>query len=82
MNYQAETRINGKLAQLGSRLIDGSVKKNTDLFFNNFSKSLTCKNEDYAKKEKNIAHSFTSKKVFLYLSLFLFLIFIIGFYVR
>ena len=27
LTYTAETKINGKLAQLGSRLIDGSVKK-------------------------------------------------------
>jgi len=30
LNYEADTRINGRIAQLGSRLIDGSVKKNTD----------------------------------------------------
>ena len=82
LTYKAETRINGKLAQLGSRLIDGSVKKNTDLFFKNFSKSLADKNEGYPKTEKNIYHSYTNKKVFLYLSLFFFLIFIIGYYVR
>ena len=40
LNYEADTRINGRIAQLGSRLIDGSVKKNTDLFFKNFSKVL------------------------------------------
>ena len=44
LNYEADTRINGRIAQLGSRLIDGSVKKNTDLFFQNFSKIL---NEDF-----------------------------------
>lgn len=27
LNYDANSRINGKLAQLGSRLIDGSIKK-------------------------------------------------------
>ena len=36
LNYKANTRINGKIAQLGSRLIDGTVKKNTNAFFKNF----------------------------------------------
>ena len=34
------TRINGKIAQLGSRLIDGTVKKNTNMFFDNFDSFL------------------------------------------
>ncbi len=82
LSYQAETRINGKLAQLGSRLIDGSVKKNTDLFFKNFSKNLDDENQVYSETEKNIDNSYSSKKVFLYLGLFFFLILIIGFYVK
>ena len=82
LTYQAETRINGKLAQLGSRLIDGSVKKNTDLFFDNFSKNLVEKNQIFSKEEKNINHILISKKVFLYFGLFFFLILIIGLYVR
>ena len=82
LSYQAETRINGKLAQLGSRLIDGSVKKNTDIFFKNFSKNLDDQNQVYSETEKNIDNSYTSKKVFLYLGLFFFLILIIGFYVK
>ena len=82
LNYQAETRINGKLAQLGSRLIDGSVKKNTDLFFNNFSKNLDDKNQISSKTEKKIGSSNILKKVFVYLGLFFFLILIISLYVR
>ena len=33
LNYKANTKIHGKIAQLGARLIDGTVKKNTTIFF-------------------------------------------------
>ena len=82
LTYKAETRINGKLAQLGSRLIDGSVKKNTDLFFNNFSKNLDDKNQISSKTEKKIGSSNILKKVFVYLGLFFFLILIISLYFK
>ena len=36
--YQVEAEIGGKIAQLGSRLIDGVAKKLSDQFFQNFSK--------------------------------------------
>ncbi|MEM1383947.1 MAG: carbon monoxide dehydrogenase subunit G [Pseudomonadota bacterium] len=34
--YEAEAKVGGKLAQLGSRLIDGFAKKMADEFFNRF----------------------------------------------
>ena len=81
LNYEADTRINGRLAQLGSRLIDGSVKKNTDLFFQNFSKIL---NEDsniiINDKKNNI--TIKKVKVFTYLILLFLIILFIGLYVR
>ena len=40
LTYNANSKINGKLAQLGSRLIDGSVRKNTEKFFKNFEFAL------------------------------------------
>ncbi len=81
LNYEADTRINGRIAQLGSRLIDGSVKKNTDLFFQNFSKIL---NEDYKvilnDKKNNI--TFKKEKVLMFLILLFLIILFIGLYVR
>ena len=81
LNYEADTRINGRIAQLGSRLIDGSVKKNTDLFFQNFSKIL---NEDsniiINDKKNNI--TINKVKVLICLMLLFLIIFFIGFYVR
>ena len=40
LNYEANSKINGKLAQLGSRLIDGSVRTNTENFLRNFENAL------------------------------------------
>ncbi|MEC7259006.1 MAG: SRPBCC domain-containing protein, partial [Pseudomonadota bacterium] len=34
--YDVEAKVGGKLAQLGSRLIDGFAKKMADQFFTNF----------------------------------------------
>jgi len=36
LNYNVEAKVGGKLAQLGSRIIDGFAKKMADQFFANF----------------------------------------------
>ena len=36
LSYDVEAKVGGKLAQLGSRLIDGFAKKMADQFFTNF----------------------------------------------
>ncbi|GGX71675.1 carbon monoxide dehydrogenase [Tateyamaria omphalii] len=36
LHYEVEAKVGGKLAQLGSRIIDGFAKKMADQFFNNF----------------------------------------------
>jgi hypothetical protein len=38
--YTAKADVGGKLAQLGSRLIDGTAKKMADEFFQNFSRQV------------------------------------------
>ena len=40
LSYDVEARVGGKLAQLGSRLIDGFAKKMADQFFTNFQENL------------------------------------------
>jgi hypothetical protein len=40
LSYTARADVGGKLAQLGSRLIDGTAKKMADEFFNNFTKQV------------------------------------------
>ena len=36
LNYDVEAKVGGKLAQLGSRIIDGFARKMADQFFENF----------------------------------------------
>jgi uncharacterized protein len=38
--YEVQANVGGKIAQLGSRLIDGVAKKMADEFFNNFAAKL------------------------------------------
>ncbi|MGH6900044.1 MAG: SRPBCC family protein [Geminicoccaceae bacterium] len=40
LTYAAKADVGGKLAQLGSRLIDGTARKMADEFFNNFSRQV------------------------------------------
>ena len=81
LNYNANTRINGRIAQLGSRLIDGSVKKNTDLFFQNFREILN-KNSRLETNYKINSNIIGRLKALVFL-IFLFLsILFIGLYVR
>lgn len=40
LTYQVEAKIGGKLAQLGSRIIDGFAKKMADQFFDRFKAAL------------------------------------------
>ena len=81
LNYNANTRINGRIAQLGSRLIDGSVKKNTDLFFQNFREILN--KNSRLKTNYKINSNFVGRvKVFAFLILLFVSILFIGLYVR
>ncbi|QLP97641.1 MAG: carbon monoxide dehydrogenase subunit G [Rhodoblastus sp.] len=41
MTHDVEANVGGKIAQLGSRLIDGVAKKMADQFFANFAKAVT-----------------------------------------
>ena len=38
--YDVEAKVGGKLAQLGSRIVDGFAKKMADQFFTNFEQAL------------------------------------------
>lgn len=41
LNYEAKAQVGGKIAQLGSRLIDSTSKKLANQFFENFRNALT-----------------------------------------
>ncbi|MDG1531163.1 MAG: carbon monoxide dehydrogenase subunit G [Paracoccaceae bacterium] len=40
LHYEVQAKVGGKLAQLGSRIIDGFAKKMADQFFNNFQEAV------------------------------------------
>lgn len=40
LHYEVEAKVGGKLAQLGSRIIDGFAKKMADQFFTNFQNAV------------------------------------------
>ena len=50
LSYSVNAKVGGKLAQLGSRIIDGFAKKMADQFFENFK--ATVEGTDLPEKEK------------------------------
>lgn len=48
LTYDVEAKVGGKLAQLGSRIIDGFAKKMADQFFDNLQASLEGTDEEGA----------------------------------
>jgi len=46
LTYEAEAKVGGKLAQLGSRLIDGFARKMADDFFNRFQNAVEPPEDD------------------------------------
>ncbi|MEJ6402691.1 CoxG family protein [Yoonia sp. 2307UL14-13] len=51
LNYEVEAKVGGKLAQLGSRIIDGFAKKMADQFFANFQDAVEPPGEDATEEE-------------------------------
>jgi len=57
LSYDVEAKVGGKLAQLGSRIIDGFAKKMADQFFDNFQASLEGPAEDAAPEAEESAEA-------------------------
>ncbi len=55
LNYSVEANVGGKIAQVGSRLIDMTAKKMADIFFGKFSELISVKtsNHDIKQPEEN-----------------------------
>ena len=51
LTYEVEAKVGGKLAQLGSRIIDGFAKKMTDQFFTRFKDTVEGPGENDAELE-------------------------------
>ncbi len=55
LQYDVEAKVGGKLAQLGSRIIDGFAKKMADEFFTRFQNALEEPDEDETEAEEETA---------------------------
>ncbi len=51
LSYDVEAKVGGKLAQLGSRIIDGFAKKMADQFFENFKAQIEGPSDEEASDE-------------------------------
>ena len=78
LTYTVEANVGGKIAQVGSRLIDMTAKKMADIFFGKFSElivpqeeknELNIKNQNV--EEKNVAGYFNKKILYLLFVIFL-----------
>ena len=56
LSYDVEASVGGKLAQLGSRIIDGFAKKMADDFFNRFQQAIETPDEG-EDEEKTVAET-------------------------
>ena len=82
IKYIANTEISGKIAQLGSWLIEGSVKKNTEKFFSSLENKITNKTFDPdSSVEKNSNTKKVNRKVWVILFLILLFTTILSLYI-
>ena len=56
LSYEVEANVGGKIAQVGSRLIDMTAKKMADIFFGNFSELISSQKVSI-ENEKNLEES-------------------------
>lgn len=62
LTYNVEANVGGKIAQLGSRLIDGVAKKQADDFFQNFAKLLGAPAEPVVEADSMTKKAFKGLK--------------------
>ena len=83
LNYHVNIDVGGKIAQLGSRLIDGVAKKMADYFFGRFAdivSPITEKNQDKkVKRVQEVKSNFLNKYIYS-LVVFIFLLLVAIFY--
>ena len=79
LTYEVEANVGGKIAQVGSRLIDMTAKKMADIFFGNFSNLISTekisretdskpKIENQEINENNKIRTNKNKKIVIYIS--------------
>ena len=87
--YEVNVNVGGKIAQLGSRLIDGVAKKMSDYFFGRFADSVSpiTKEEKESgilvgeKRVKEIKSNFLNKYIYLVVGILILLIVAIFYFV-
>ena len=75
LNYEVDANVGGKIAQVGSRLIDMTAKKMADIFFGKFSELVSKKQVDEKNIEKNVIQNEVPRenksqnKILIYISI-------------
>ena len=87
LNYEVEVKVGGKIAQLGSRLIDGVAKKMSDYFFGRFADVVSpiSKKETHTfvreKRVKEVTSNFLNKYIYSTLGILILLSVVIIYFV-
>ena len=63
LTYDVEANVGGKIAQVGSRLIDMTAKKMADIFFGQFSETVSPQNKATEKLEVSSEKKGINKKI-------------------
>ena len=75
LNYEVDANVGGKIAQVGSRLIDMTAKKMADIFFGKFSELVSKNQVDEENIEENVVQNEVPRekksqnKILIYISL-------------
>ena len=88
LSYEVSVNVGGKIAQLGSRLIDGVAKKMSDYFFGRFAdlvapikKEEENNGSDKTKRVKELKSNFLNKYIYSALLILILLIVVIFYFV-
>ena len=89
LTYEVNVNVGGKIAQLGSRLIDGVAKKMSDYFFGrfadlvspNFTKEKEAGSVVKENRVKELKSNFLNKYIYSFVAIFILLIVVIFYFV-
>ena len=88
LSYEVDFNVGGKVAQLGSRLIDGVAKKMSDYFFGRFADVVASLNENAVKisdtgekRVKELKSNFLNKYIYSAVTILILLLVVILYFV-
>ena len=88
LSYEVDVNVGGKVAQLGSRLIDGVAKKMSDYFFGRFADVVASVNENAVKisdigekRVKELKSNFLNKYIYSAVTILILLLVVILYFV-